>query len=514
MAHNEINLRTLSKVSFRPSLKTDGLNDQLKVKLGMFNKYEPARLAIAYSLALKDTFTEDGGEDEDLGKGIAGSILFGDDLLPVWISMIVESLDEKDISVDAIQKAVKNHWGRGISELHKIWKDYEEKNGNTYGDFILFLAEKAGLPESGQNINDLTPPDIGHSNGSIILRLGELGEDIQTGKEVRWHLNGKGSPHAAFMGGTGSGKSRLAKNLISQIRQFSNAPVLLFDFAKGDIANDSKFVNHLGATVIRCPENGPVPLDVLHIASPTPNNIANAAMRFRESFVKIPKSKPGAVQLNDLRDAAKNVFQKGNGPFKIEDINNELQAIYDRDGKGGDIITSTFADLMQWKLFEPSLSPSKFFEKSWVVDIHEADETAQRLVVFLILDALYNHIKIQPDSELDKDNNRTLKIVLVIDEARKVLKYGQESLISLIRESRSKGMSIFLISQSSEDFDTGADNFLEQIGFTACFSSQGKSSNVLKAVLGKNIDLASLQHGIFATRMFGEENIRKIKVWQ
>ena len=75
-------------------------------------------------------------------------------------------------------------------------------------------------------------------------------------------------------------------------------------------------------------------------------------------------------------------------------------------------------------------------------------------------------------------------------------------------------MSIFLISQSSEDFDTGADNFLEQIGFTACFSSQGKSSNVLKAVLGKNIDLASLQHGIFATRMFGEENIRKIKVWQ
>src|SRR6202043_3042036 len=100
--------------------------------------------------------------------------------------------------------------------------------------------------------------------------------------------------------------------------------------------------------------------------------------------------------------------------------------------------------------------------KSWVIDVHEAPETAQRLIVFLILDALYAYCKSLEDAPLDRQNHRALRLVLVLDEARRVLSYGQPSLISLIRESRSKGMSIFLISQSPEDFDTAEEDFLDQ----------------------------------------------------
>lgn len=507
----EFNLRSLSKVNFRTTANADQKNELLKSRLGMQNRYEPARLAIAFSMAQSSPLKIDNNDDEDLGKPIPGGTLFSEELLPVWISMIVENAALSSINAEAIQKVVKNHWSRGIALLDKIWNDLEEKNKDTYNDFILFLAENSGLPPIGMSESINFEIEKLHSSGAINLRLGELGVDESTNKEVSWHLNGKGSPHAAFMGSTGSGKSRLALNMVSQIRQQSNAPVLIFDFAKGDIANNAALVNHLGATVISCPDKSPVPLDVLHISDS--RQIINAAMRFRETFIRIPKSKPGAVQLDDLRDAAKNVFQRESGPHRLEDIHRELMSIYQKTGKNGDILTSTFNDLMLWNLFEPKLSPASFFEKSWVIDVHEATDTAQRLVVFLILDALYSYVKNLPDSDLDGDSNRTLKLVLVIDEARKVLNYGLESLISLIRESRSKGMSIFLISQSPEDFDTDADNFLEQIGLTACFTSKGKSTKVLKACLGKNIDLGSLPHAVAAVRMAGDDEIRKIKVW-
>lgn len=507
--HNELSLRSLGNVNFRPTAKADKANDNLKSKLGLETRYEPARLAIAYSLSHKKPFDEsEEKDDEELGKTINGRTLFGDDLLPVWVAMIVEEMQEADITIDVIQRNVKNHWSRGILELIQVW----ENVGEDYNKFILYLAEKSDLPdvvlETDPSLND----SVNITDGALHLKLGELGTDLQTGKEIKWHLNGNGSPHAAFMGATGSGKSRLALNMVAQIRKKTNAPIILFDFAKGDIASNDVLIKHIGATVINCPEN-PVPLDVLNIHSPTSNNITNAAMRFRESFIKLPKAKPGPVQMDDLRDAAKNVFSKNSQKIKINDIYNELQTIYNQNGKDGDIVTSTFKDLMQWELFDPILPPSDFFEKSWVIDVHEASETAQRLIVFLILDSLYSYVKSLPDSKLDLKNNRTLKLVLVIDEARRVLKYGQESLISLIRESRSKGVSVFLISQSPEDFDTNADNFLEQIGFTACFKSNGRSSKVLKACLGQNVDLAGLPDGVAVTRMPGEDGIRKVKVW-
>jgi DNA sulfur modification protein DndE len=509
LAHNDLTLRSLGNINFRPTANADKANDKLRVKLGLETRYEPARLAIAFSLSHKKPFVKnEDNNDEELGKPINGRILFGDELLPVWLAMIIEDMDENAITIEAIQRNVKNHWSRGIFDLIQIW----ENLGEDYNKFILYLAEKSGLPDVLIDNSPVINDSLDFFDGALQLKLGEIGTDLQNGKVIKWHLNGNGSPHAAFMGATGSGKSRLALNMIAQIRKNSNASIILFDFAKGDIANNDVLIKHIGATVINCPEK-PVPLDVLNINSPTANNITNAAMRFRESFIKLPKSKPGAVQMDDLRDAAKNVFLKNFQKVKIDDIFYELQNIYNQSGKDGDIITSTFKDLMQWKLFDPVLSPADFFGKSWVIDIHEASETAQRLIVFLILDSLYSYVKSLPDSKLDTQNNRALKLVLVIDEARRVLKYGQESLINLIRESRSKGIAIFLISQSPEDFDTNTDNFLEQIGFTACFKSNGRSSKVLKACLGQNIDLAGLPDGVAVTRMTGEEGIRKIKVW-
>jgi DNA helicase HerA-like ATPase len=173
-----------------------------------------------------------------------------------------------------------------------------------------------------------------------------------------------------------------------------------------------------------------------------------------------------------------------------------------------------FNDLTQWKLFAPQMKPAEFFGQSWVIDVHEATETAQRLVVFLMLDALYVYMKSLDDAPMDRQNHRALRLVLVVDEARRVLSYGQLSLISLVRDSRSKGASVFLISQSPDDFDTAEEGFLSQIGLTACFRSNTTSSKVLKACLGQAVDLAGLPDGVAVTWLPGQPSVTRIKAWE
>ena len=518
MAGPVTNLRSLDSANFKTSKRADGVNDLMKSKLGLQHRYEPARLAIAHSLAMPDQAPSLSDNDaDDSGKVIMGKTLFGDDESPVWVAMIVEKAGLLHPTVEDIQEQVRRHWHRGILLLQTEW----ENCGEVYEQFILFLAQRAGLPAHGESTTTATGDDWNTAQrvGAAIpvtVRLGDPGTDEKTGLPANWLMNGKGSPHIAVMGGTGSGKTRLARSLLGQIRDQAKVPCVIFDF-KGDLAGNPDFVNEVGATVVSSPANA-VPLDVLHIPDKSQIEITNAAMRFRESFVRIPKNKIGAVQQDALRDAARAAFQKHRPgkPIEIVTVRDELLTIYTQTSRRPDVVTSTFNDLTQggWKLFDPRMAPAAFFRQSWIIDVHDAPETAQRLIVFLALDALYAYFKSLSDSAMDPGGHRALRLVLVVDEARRVLSYGQPSLISLVRESRSKGMSVFLISQSPEDFDTVEDNFLDQIGLTVCFRANGTSPRVLKACLGQTVDLAGLPDGVAVSRLPGVSGITRIKAWE
>jgi DNA sulfur modification protein DndE len=335
---------------------------------------------------------------EESGKTIYGRNLFGDDDLPLWIAMIVENANLRNPTVEDIQEQARRHWHRGILLLQTEWDNCD------------------GVYEQTLTAGQIAVP--------ILLRLGDPGTDLSTGQPVTWLLNGKGSPHVALMGSTGSGKTRLAVNLIEQIRCQTGSPVILFDMAKGDLAGNRDLIQTIQGQVITSPTN-PVPLDVLHIAEKNQMEITNAAMRFRESFIRIPRNKPGPMQQDALRDAARNAYQNHKLPIGITNIRDELLAIYAQNSRRGDILTSTFNDLTQWDLFVPRIKPAEFFGQSWVIDVHEAAETAQRLIVFLMLDALYAYFKSLEDAPLDRQSHRALRLVLVVDEARRVLNYGQ-----------------------------------------------------------------------------------------
>ena len=108
-------------------------------------------------------------------------------------------------------------------------------------------------------------------------------------------------------------------------------------------------------------------------------------MRFRESFVRVAKSKPGGVQLDFFREA-------GSGPT-VSSCRLRLAASAGlskrcTQNRRPDGVISTFNDLTSWRLFEPLLSPADFFRQSWIIDVHEG---TRRATVHRVpdLDALY-----------------------------------------------------------------------------------------------------------------------------
>jgi hypothetical protein len=491
----------INNASFTTTPNADALNEDLMRRLGLKGRNMAARLAIARSLSVT---SEPPPVDDERGKVIKGVNLFGEDLR-VWLAFILEHAQSEDITLEQVHDLVSRHWSRGLTLLNEDWKTA----GEDFDRFVLNLASQAGVKaEGGAQTRDLT--DTGSFKPRATTVVVSIGDSIEvTSKEkVEWNLNASGRPpHIAMLGAAGTGKTRTAMNMLRDIRKQSGAPVLLFDMAKGDLASDAKLVESLGATIID-PLHTPIPLDVLYA---TAQELRQAAMRFRESFKRVPNNRIGDAQGDVLRQAAEVAFA-GTHPIKLSDVYDRLREVYATKRKKDDVVTATFKDMTAWDLFEPKLSPSEFFSKSWIIALNKAPDAVKRLVCFLLFDAAYTFLSHADESSIDESGNRALRLVVAVDEARLVLGYEHQSLISLVRESRSKGGVMMFISQSPDDFDQKNENFFENIGLAVCFRTAARSS-ALNALFGQSIDLNGLRDGVCVTRLV-DRGVVHVRAWE
>jgi DNA sulfur modification protein DndE len=129
------------------------------------------------------------------------------------------------------------------------------------------------------------------------------------------------------MGTLGTGKTRTAINLLGQIKdQQRECAFVVFDF-KGDLAESTSLVDALRPQIVR-PPSVPVPLDVLAPSARDDQSLNEAALRFRESFARVAQSRPGGIQLDALRDAARLALGR-DGVVRIEHVRDALADVYD-----------------------------------------------------------------------------------------------------------------------------------------------------------------------------------------
>lgn len=510
----KFSLVEVAGANFRTDYESDQLNTEFMKRLGMGKRYLPARLAISRSLAMNLPIS-DSLDDIVYGKVIKGDTLFGTGIeLSVWLALIVEQTSEKDLNTKRFVSLVGAHWRRGLNKLDNDW----ELAGGDISSFVRRLINVAELPEEGDH--NLIPGSASgivgtYSNFEIKVPLGEIGEEVSSKEKKLWCLNCKGgSPHAAIMGGSGSGKTVMATSILRAIREQTPVPILAFDF-KGDLAdftgiNSSIVFNEVFNAQVIEPPRSPIPLDVLALSKKDEFGIDEAALRFRDSFARLKGSKLGSMQRTFVYDAT-NLALTHENPCEIKHIRDRLIDVYEDYEVKQDGAVSSIQELCRFPLFEPKLTPEEFFKKSWIIKLPpNVPEDSRTIVVNLLLDALDQYLNGLVDADTNSEGARALRIICMIDEAHQILGTKLPSLSRLIRMSRSKGGAVMLVSQSPDDFSGEDDEFLDNMGLVAAFSTNAKPGAATR-VLGKGANLTKLQTGECFVRY--DKSTKKIKAW-
>ncbi len=310
--------------------------------------------------------------------------------------------------------------------------------------------------------------------------------------------------------------TRLVGAMLRAIREQASVPMLAFDF-KGDLSDftGTKGQPPLGAAfdaqVIE-PPRMPIPLDVLRLTASGQYGIDEAALRFRKSFSRLKGSRLGDRQRTAVHEAASRALMSEE-PCELHHIRDRLFEVYQESEIKEDGATASMEELCRFPLFKLLLSPAEFFQKSWIIKLPpNVPEDSRTIVVNLLLDALDQYLNSLVDAESSADGARGLRIICMIDEAHQILGPRLPSLSRLIRMSRSKGGAIMLVSQSPDDFSGEVDDFLDQMWLVAAFSTNAKQGSAAR-VMGKGVNLTTLQTGQAYIRRRGDLSARKIKAW-
>ncbi|MFY9260778.1 MAG: DndE family protein [Gallionella sp.] len=496
---SDISLENVLVSNFQTSAEADKITEMLKGKLGLSVRYRIARLAIGRSLG-ESTFPTQHVDAQ--GKTIKGDLLFGLDEYPLWVGMLITNIKahnlKPELSIASLQIAVRRHWHRGIMLLLNDWKEAGEDPRKFWE---ILIHRRAMLPDTVAKqgkFSEMHHDGMGFSGMAKAVYV-DLGKGVDAPHEQYKRLvNGVGtSPHMAIMGQSGSGKTRIMKEVLKQIHAQTSAPVILLDLGKGDLANDAALIDVLGAKILRVPEDG-IPLDMFYDSNQNDEIATDAVMGFRDSFSSVIQSKLGPKQLDNLRESLKPLFSSQK-KITLEQVRACLSQHYEENDLKVDSVISTINDLTQYKIFRPDFSPQQFFSQSWIITFAHAHDTIKNLAVFLLMDALNTYMKRSSEAPQDSEEHRAIRLVLAVDEARHLLASKHDALSDNIRLHRSKGLVVTLASQSPDDYDGKSDDYLENIGLPICFNTNAVATKVLQNMFRGKANFASLPSGVFMT---------------
>lgn len=494
--------------NFASSSEAYRQTDELRVRLGFAARAPIARMAIGRSLG---ETTIPPKVPDMMGKPIKGDTLFGVEEHPLWIALLVANFRDlfpkAAVTLPAIQDAVARHWHRGIELLMVDWKE-----AGGYPKFVdILITRRATLPEEAALVR---PEGVGTSAEGWAgpeavakpVRI-DLGRDEGNDEPFIWTVNGVGySPHIAVMGQAGSGKTRTMLQALRQMHAQTGAPILLLDLGKGDLADNAELARELDARVLRVPQD-PIPLDMFHGSCKSDTAASDSVLGFRDSLAKVMQSRPGAMQLENVREALRPLFAR-NERISLEDVRDRLKDHYEENSIRVDSVISAINDLTERSIFSPDLSPSSFFSRSWIITFAHARDTVKNLAAYMLLDSLNAYMKRLDEAAQDDRGHRAVRMALAIDEARHLLASRHKALSDNIRLHRSKGLLVALASQSPDDYDGAGDDYLENIGLPVCFKTNAASTTVLQNMFRGKVSFAGLGTGVCMTLKDG----RPVKV--
>jgi DNA sulfur modification protein DndE len=462
-------------------LYTSNKADEVLSSLRFETKLEKvvlARIAFALSLVKEGSRVT---ESLNFGGGEMKRPTFVSEDEVFFRSLISYTYRKPDIGEDEFfsnRSIIKNHIDSGASLLERLYLECGRDAGSLLGRLVGEVEFSGRREMSGHSLDVF----LGRT---LLQKTDVIMELNNTAKHANSHL--------AIMGKPGVGKTQLLLKILADIRTQSNYQTnfIYFDY-KGDVVDNLRFLDVAKALPFRLLQGGQsLPINPFVLAAYDEQTVNVSAREKAESFASI-NSKLGVVQKGALTEAIRAAYaMRAGSPLPYPDFHDVLQIAlsrYAEDGKKDDSLIEVLRDMANFDLFWRHGSETPPMERlsgrTLLIDVH-AMPVLKELVAYLVIERLYKEMASLPDSSI-KEGRRTIRTILVIDEAHNYLTQKNIFLQKIIREGRSKGVVVFFASQSPNDYEQKFFNFQELLEFAYIFQCDGVAASSVQDILGCN----------------------------
>jgi DNA sulfur modification protein DndE len=501
------------QINISTSQETEEILGRLSSKFSLPSKNILMRIAFAYSLTRGRKIDLSKAEDTK-GNPYKEFTVVGY-YRTYYVALICQFYGIFKTDSD-IPKYFKLHIDDGLRLLDKL---FSENSNYNFSDFLLAHIER-GIDSLEQTITTNDPiiydatvrgfkvSEKGYFDGALKMHIGN---DLRTGTPIHATINDTtvhNNAHIAVAGESGTGKTQFALQLLRQFVEVSGGAVnyIYLDFKglkKDDVASLKPFFEKTQATFIDAPQV-PFPLNPMSFIDTV--NEKNKIMGINKLVDIITHySNIGKNQQQTLRDAIKDVFQDmKNGAYpSFRDI---YERVLDMEGPKASTLKEILNSLSELDLFETKVDAKKsIFNQNFYLSLSgDLPDSIRFTSVFLIINYIYNNFMNMENAPVN-EKMQGIRYVLLIDEAHVIFKdrKAQDLLEKILREIRSKGVSVVLLSQGIREFDQQSFDFSSMC--ETAFLMDIKDKTNLR-MMSKFLGLGEKENTLLARNM---ENIQK-----
>jgi DNA sulfur modification protein DndE len=424
---------------------------------------------MSYSLSRGAKLSIEKDLQDAKGKEYKDDILFGN-YRTYYIALICQhyGIYRTDANMG---KYVKMHVDHGLGLMKKIFEDGKNYTGL---DFLIEQVEQ-GIDVLSENefSNDaiifdektrgLRVKNKGYFSNPINIKVGQSFD----GKDIYFKMNDSSihnNAHVAVAGNSGTGKTYFANNILKQVVKESGGKVnfIFLDFkglTEEDEKKNSDFFESTKCELIKAPHKA-FPVNPISFIDNV--NEKNRIMGINKLVdIICSQTNLGKIQQQTLKDSIKDAFADAKGgafpTFKII-----LEKVIEREGAKVSSLREILEGLSELDLFaNTSDSNNEFLNKNYYLSLSgDLSKNIRFTSVFLIINYIYNTFMNMEKAPIE-ENLQGMRYVLLIDEAHTIFKEkkSQDLLEKILREIRSQGVSVILLSQGIEEFNQPSFDF-------------------------------------------------------
>lgn len=480
------------QVNIRTSEANQEIVKNLTTKLALGTKENVvARIALGYSLQSGKRFSQNEFNVYDSkGKEYKDHILFEQRHRDFYIALICQHYGIYKTH-ESIPKYIKLHIDHG---LELMYNTFQSSHNTTLFDFLMVGLEKGLTPLETISVsldhvrNNNQGIEKSFFSDPININVGcSLSEEpIIVGFNDTSIYNNN---HMAVAGNSGTGKTQFALQLLREISEKSNHQVnfIYLDFKglqKDDVAGLQAFFESTKATFISAPQ---VPFPVNPLTFIDCINETDKLMGI-DKFVDIvgKYSNLGVKQSGILREATITAF-RNMSVGKYPTMANINKCLLDLVDEKRDSLTEIMDHLSRYELFKEDAKNTHFLNRNVYLSLSgDLPNSVRFTSLFLIINYIYNTFMNMENTPVE-NGMRAMRYVLLIDEAHVIFneKKYHGLLEKILREIRSKGVSVVLLSQGIREFNQSSFDFSSMCEMSFMLDVKDKTdSKAIKKFLG------------------------------